>query len=539
MVGDTGSALMLMLSAVGLVLLIACANVANLLAARSLGRRQEMALRVALGAGRRQITMQLIAESIALASIAGGCSVLFAYWAVPAVVSLVPASMNVAALNAVRVDGRVVLFAATVSMATTLVFSMFSALGMRRDNTAGVIVSPGRVTTGTAVRRATSVLVAAEIALAIVLLASAGLVLRSFSNLLSVEPGFSSDHVLTLGISAPSDRYRDVNARAAFQRRVFEAVRAVPTVEDVGAAAVLPLTGNNWTVGFERADRPVPAGQRPPDVGWQSATGGYFKTLRIPLRAGRYFSDADGPSTPKVVIISEAIQQQFFPGESAVGRKMKLGSDEAEIVGVVGNIRRAALTDTPRADLYFPQEQQPSVGTGLLIRTSGEPTAIVPAFRSALRTVDPDMVLRSIQSMEDVLRESVRLTQLTLWLLGMFAISALALAAVGIYGVMSYTVKGRTREIGTRMALGATPTGILWLVLGHGARIAATGTILGLAISFAAGRALRSLLFHTSPADPWALLLAAVLLLATALSACYLPARRATRVDPVRTLTAQ
>ena len=539
MVGESKSALLLMLSGVGLVLLIACANVANLLAARSLGRRQEMALRAALGAGKRQIAMQLFAESIALATVAGGCAVLFAYWATPALVSLVPASLNVAALDTVRVDGRVLAFAVGISLATTVVFSVFSALGMRRDNTAGAIVSPGRVTTGTAVRRTTSAIVGAEIALAIVLLASAGLVLRSFSNLLSVDPGFTSDRILTLEVGASSDRYKEVGARVALQQRMFEAIRALSGVEEVGSAAVTPLTGNNWTVPFERADRPVPPGQRPPDVGWQAASGGYFRALRIPLRAGRYFSPADGPSSAPVVIVSEAIDQQFFPGENPIGRKVRLGKTDAEIVGVVGNIRRAALTDAPRADMYFPQEQQPPIGTTLFIRTSGDPTAIVPALRSALRGVEPNMVMWEIQSMDEVLRESVQMTRLTLWLLGIFAATALALAAVGIYGVMSYMVRGRTREIGTRMALGATPGGILWLVLRHGARIAGIGTIVGLAISFGAGRALRSQLFNTSPADPWILLTASGLLLFTALAACYLPARRATRVDPVRTLAAQ
>ena len=539
MVGDTKPALMLLLAAVGLVLLIACANVANLLAARSLGRRQEMSIRVALGASRGKIVVQLLAESVALAVVAGACAVLFARWAIPALVSLMPASVSLATPESIQIDVTVLLFAAGISLLTAIAFSLFAALGFRRDNTAGTLVSPGRVTTGRAVRRATSTLVAAEIALALVLLTGAGLVLRSFSNLLSVDPGFSAAGVLSADFAAPFDKYRDVGARVDLHQRIFEAVQALPGVEAVGVGVVTPLTGNNWTAGFERADRPVPEGQRPPDVGWQSASGGYFRVLGIPLLAGRLFSPQDGPSAPPVVIISEAIRDQLFKGEDPLGRRVKLGNEDAEIVGVVGNIRRAALTDAPRMDLYFPQEHAPANGITLFVRASGDPRRLGPDLRAALRRVEPAMLVRNIRSMDEIASESVEVTRLALWLLVAFAITAIALAAVGIYGVMSYVVRQRMREIGTRLALGATPGGILWLVLGHGARIAAVGTMIGLAVSFAAGRALRSLLFGTSPTDPWVLLAASATLLATALAACYFPARRATRVDPVRTLAAQ
>jgi predicted permease len=536
MVGDTRSALLLLLAAVGLVLLIACANVANLLAARSLGRRQEMSIRVALGAGRGRLLGQLLAESIALAGVAGTCAVLFARWAIPALVSLMPSSVALAAPDSIRVDAAVLLFAAGISLFATVAFSLFSALGFRRDYTAGTLVSPGRVTTGTAVRRATSTLVAAEIALALVLLTGAGLVLRSFSNLLAVDPGFHTAGVLTANFAVPVDRYREIGARVTLQQRMFAAVARIPGVEAVGVAAVTPLTGNNWTVPFERADRPVPAGQRPPDVGWQSASAGYFRSLRIPLRAGRLFSAQDDPSAPPVVIISEAIQDQFFKGDTAVGRKAKLGDQEFEIIGVVGNIRRAALTDTPRLDMYFSQAQQPSNASTIFVRTTGDTSQLATELRAALRGVESAMLLRDVRSMDEITRESMQVTRLALSLLVAFAAAAIALAAVGIYGVMSYAVRQRMREMGTRMALGATPGGILWLVLGHGARIAIAGTLVGVAVSFVAGRALQTLLFGTSPNDPKILLAAAALLLVTALAACYFPARRATRVDPVKTL---
>ena len=538
-VGDTRPALLLLLGAVGLVLLIACANVANLLVARSLGRRQEMSVRVALGAGRRQIAMQLLAESIALASVAGVAAVACAYWATPALVSLVPASLNLAAAGDIRLDRTVLLFAAGITLLTTVTFSLFSGLGLRRDNTAGRLVSPGRVSTGTAVRRASSALVVVEIALAIVLLSGAGLVLRSFSNLLSTDPGFTSEGVLTLGVAVPPGRYPDAAARSALHQRMFEAIGAIPGVEHVGAAAVLPLTGNNWTVPFDRADKPTPAGQRPPDVGWQSASAGYFRALRIPLRDGRYFGSEDGPAAPPVVIISQAVADRFFRGERAVGHKVRLGTDLAEIVGVVGDIRRAALTDAPRADMYVPMEHAPSTATGLMIRTAGDPSSIVPQLRTRLRSVEPSIVLRSVRTMDEIVRESVEVTHLALWLLGLFAATALILAAIGIYGVMSYAVRQRMREIGTRVALGATPSSILWLVLGQGARVALAGTVIGSLTALGAGRILRGLLFSTAPGDPLVLSAAAALLLATALLACYIPARRATHVDPVDTLAAR
>ena len=536
--GESRGALVQMLAAVGLVLLIACVNVANLLAARSLGRRQEIAVRVALGAGRRQILMQLVAESLALGIVSGACALAFASWAVPALVSLVPASLNLDAGRDIGLDGTVLSFAAAVSIGTSLVFGLFSGLGLRRDTTALTLSSTRGTSGGALARRASAALVVAEIALAIVLLTGAGLVLRSFANLLSVDPGFQSRNVLTLGIVAPPARYPDAPARAAFNRRVFDAIGALPGVQAAGSAAVMPLTGNVWSVPFDRADRPVPAGERAPDVGWQAATGGYFTALGIPLIEGRLFSSAiDGPGSPPVVIVSEAIRERFFDGRSPIGHRVRLGDEEAEIIGVVGSIRRGALTDEPWSDMYFSQEQAADTTMSVFIRTSGDPLALVAPLRAALRDIDPALMVRGVQAMDDVARESVQVTRLALWLLGLFAVTALALAAVGIYGVMSYAVRHRMRELGTRVALGATPGSILRLVMGSGARIAGLGLGIGLLASFVAGRALQGLLFGTPPADPGVLAAAAGLLALTAMAACYLPARRAAKVDPVRTLT--
>ena len=534
MIGDTRAALLLLAAAVGAVLLIACVNVANLLVARGVSRRHEMAIRVALGAGRGRLIVQSLAESLVLAVLAGGAGVLIARWATPALVNLVPASVNLPGLTDVGVDRMVLAFTAVVTLVTTGVFGAVSAFGIRLDNAASALGNPGRMSASAAARKASSVLVIVETALAIVLLTGAGLVLRSFAHLLSVDPGFKVDRVLTLEIVLPAVRYEDATARLAFYTRAFGELGRLRGVESVGSATVVPLTGNNWTVPFDRADRPVPAGQRAPDVGWQAATAGYFTTLGIPLREGRLFAPTDRPGGPTVVIISEAVRDRFFPGERAIGRRI-LGPDGgAEIVGVVGNIRRASLTDRPRADMYFPGEQGPQHTTTLFIRTSGDPAASVADVRATLRAIEPLIVLRGIQTMKDIARQSVEVTTLALWLLALFAVIALSLASVGIYGVMAYAVRQRTREIGTRLALGATPSDIVWLIVGDGIRVAGLGAAIGLAISFGAARANRALLFDTSPADPLTLIAATGVLMVVALTACYIPARRGSRAAPSR-----
>jgi len=379
-----------------------------------------------------------------------------------------------------------------------------------------------------------------EIAFAIVLLIGAGLILRSFSRLLAVDPGFRPGHVMTIEIQVPAGRYNEAPARRALFDRIFSSLKSLPEVSEAGAAVVVPLTGNNWTVGFERADRPVPAGEHPPDVGWQVASGGYFRALRIPLLAGRLFDDRDQLNTPPVVIISEAIQRQYFgPGEGAVGRPIKLGNSNREIVGVVGNIKRAGLRDAPRSDMYFPFEQNPGNGITLFIRTVADPTPALPVLQAVVRSIEPGLIVVESQTMAAILSESVQVTHFALWLLAIFAATALALSAVGIYSIMSYVVRQRTREIGTRVALGATSRDIVWLIMRQGAEIAAAGKVVGLVVALIAARSLASILFGTSTSDPETLGVAAVALAVTALAACYVPARRAAAVDPARTLAEQ
>ncbi|HEX4681575.1 MAG TPA: ABC transporter permease [Gemmatimonadaceae bacterium] len=543
LVGNVKPALILLLSAVGVVLLIACVNVANLLLARSLARRREMAVRMALGAGRARLAVQLITESLALALVAAAVGLLFAIWGSKALVALVPRSVEAPGLSDVHINGAVLAFALGITMLTTLAFGLVAMLTVRLDGAASVLVGAGRTSNAAGVRRVASGLVVAEVALAVVLLVGAGLIMRTFSGLLSVDPGFRYDDVMTMTVGIPADRYRDTVARLGYYRTASAALRAVPGVTDVGQAAVIPLTGNNWTVPFERVEHPVPDGERPPEVGWQVATGSFFTALRIPLLAGRMFGASDVPGGPRVVIVSDAIAKRYFPGENPIGKHLIFGSGSPrrtmEVVGVVGDIRRAGLRDDPRPDMYFAAEQDPPLQTTWFVRTAGEPTKALASLQNALKSIDAKTVFIESASLADVATESVRTTKLVLWLLGVFAVVAVALAAVGIYGVMSYVVRQRTREIGTRIALGATRIDIVWLVMREGVVIAASGALIGLAVGTAATGALRSILFEVSASDPLTLGAATLVLFGAVLAACYVPARRAASVDPARTLAEQ
>jgi predicted permease len=538
MVGDTRRPLTLLAFAVGAVLLIACANVGNLLLVRALGRQQEMAVRAALGASRSRMVGQVLAESFVLAIVSALAGIALAYWGTPALVALVPQSVNAPGLADAGLNVKVLGFAVAVSVAAALAFGLVSAFTSRAPASAA-LASHGRAGVSRHVRRLTSGLVVAEIALAVVLLLGAGLILRSFAGLMSIDPGFQVDRVATFGVALPAGRYPDAPARALFYQRAQASARAIHGVEAIGMAAVTPLTGNNWTVAFERVDRPLPPGERAPDVGWQSASGGYFQALGIPLKSGRLFDDRERPGSAPVVVISEAIEKRFFTaGESAVGHFVKTGTtSSAEIIGVVGNIRRAALTDEPRADMYFPFDGQPGNGITVFARTAGDPTAMLPALREAFRAIEPNVVVLGAGTLAETMAESVWTTRLTLWLLGVFAAIALLLAGVGIYGVLSHAVRLRTREIGTRLALGARPLDILWLVMRWGTALAIAGVVIGGVAGLAAAQSLKSMLYGVTTTDPRVLAGAAALLIVTALAASVIPARRASRTDPARTLS--
>ena len=539
LVGDTKRPLIVLLAAVGFVLLIACVNVGNLLLARSLARHTELALRQALGAGRTRLIAQIMTEGLILAIAGAAVGLLVAWRTVPTLVALVPRSTPLPGLDDVGINPLVMGFALGASVVSALLFSSVACVGLIRNAGRDALSAERRTTAGPGVRRAASVLVATEVALAVVLLIGAGLTLRSFANLIAVDPGFRADGVMTMQVQLPPGRYAQPDARRGVYDRLFAAFEALPGVEVVGAAAVTPLTGNNWTVPFERTDRPVPQGERAPDVGWQAASSGYFTAMNIPLKAGRLFQPSDTPTTPIVVIISEGIQQLFFNGENPIGRQVRLDpKTTAEIIGVVGDIRRAALSDAPRADMYFPFEQQPPPSTTLFVRATGAAEALVPSLRSTLTALEPNATLSEARSLSDIAAQSAAVPNLAMRVLAGFATLALVLSAIGIYGVMSYTVRRRVRELGTRLALGATRRDIVVLILRQAAPVVVAGISIGIAVGLAAARSLGAILYGVTPRDPIALTVAAGLLLITALGASVLPARRAARIDPARTLTA-
>ena len=537
LVGDARTPLLLLMSAVAVVLLIAFVNVGNLLLVRAMARRGELAIRVALGAGSRRLFGQLLTENVVLAGAAAVLGVVLAAWGTSALVALVPKTVGVPALAEAGVNASVLAFAVVITLAAAIVFSVFAAAYAGSRDAANALVSRTRHTMSRGARRTATTMVVVEVALAVTLLVGAGLVLRSFGALLSVDPGFDRRDVTTVALSLPGGPYSPNEARQLFYRQLFDRLGALPGVENFGAAVIVPLTGNNWTSPFERVDRPVAPGERPPDVGWQQASRGYFEALRIPLKAGRFFSPADAGGDP-VVLISEAVQRRFFdPGESAVGKRIKIGSNQAEIVGVVGDIKRATLTEEPRADLYLSFERLVPGGVTLFVRSKPGQTVSFESIRDAIRGIEKNARVESSVSLDEVAAQSAGSTRLVMWLLGVFALVALALAAVGVYGVLAYAVRQRTREFGTRLALGATRGSILGLVLRQGALVAMIGLAVGLVVSVVATQALRARLFSVTPFDPVTLVAAAGLLVVVALVACYVPARRAARVEPARILT--
>ncbi len=535
LVGDTSRALLLMLGAVGMVLLIACANVANLQLARSLARRREMAIRIAIGARTGHLVRQLLLESLALSVVATALGIGAAHVGVWLITGLIPASSTVPGLADAQLDGVVVAFAVLLAVGTSVLFGLLSAVSVRGDQARQVLVTT-RSSLGRGSRRWGSALVVAEIALAVVLLLGAGLILRSFASLMRVDPGFEYESVARITAQLPVGRYGEYGARQAFYQQAFAAVESLPGVRAVGVAAITPLTGNNWTMPFERADRPFGPGERAPEVGWQVASGGFFEALQIPLVSGRLFDDRDGPDGPPIIIVSESIAERYYPEEDPVGRRVETWGGAREIVGVVGDIRRGSLEDEPRADMYLPAEATYGLQTTFFARTDGDAAAALPVVGRALRDIDPDLALLETSTMADVAGESVKVVELMLWLLIVFAGTAIVLAGVGIYGVMSYTVRQRVPEIGTRMAMGATQRDIARLVLGQGAGIAVGGVGLGLLIGLMGTRALESVLFGVSPTDPLTVAAVALAIVGTTLLASWLPARRAASVAPARTL---
>ncbi len=557
-------AIVVLMGAVGFVLLIACANLANLLLARAAGRAREIAVRAALGARRGRLLRQFITESVLLALLGGALGLLLAYWSTDALHLI--SRRTLPRVDEIHVDARVLWFTFAISLATGILFGLAPALYSLRLNLNDAL-KEGMRTTGDGPGSLRSALVVAEVALSLVLLIGAGLMLKSMVRLLHVEIGFDPQHVAATYINLPAQKYRDARLAALFKQEAtakatqffdeaFARVRALPGVESVGAISNLPLTGENWGKSLTLYDRSLPPTIRDlPDMQYRVVAGDYFRALHIAIIEGRAFNESDNATSQKVVVINQTLARRFWPRESALGKQLSVdppvallpkgtappgyeGPPKFTVVGVVVDVHYGGLDAEPRPLVYglHAQGSQGALGLQLVVRAHHDPVALVSAIREQIAQIDRDVPLANLQPLEALMTSQMAQPKLELWLLGSFATLAMLLAAIGIYGVMAYSVTQRTREIGIRMALGAARSDVLRLLLRQGLRLVAIGLGAGLLGALALTRVMQKLLFGVSTTDPVVFGVIAVLLAAIAMLASYLPARRATRVDPLEAL---
>ena len=536
-VGDTSRALFVLLGAVGLVLLIACANVANLLLARAASRRKEIALRTALGASRWRIVQQLLTESVLVALAGGALGLLLAFWGVAALVAAAPDSIP--RLREVGVDGRVAGFTALVSLATGVLFGLAPAIRASRAGLHETLKEGGR--TSAAHGRAGRLLVISEIALSLVLLVAAGLLIRSFARLQDVRPGFEPARLLTFRLSLPESRYATFDKGDAFFDELCARLRADPEVRGVAATSVLPFSGQGGSRSFLIEGRPAPRPEDSTEEQLRIVTDGFFRTMGIPVVKGREFTPRDSLAAPRVAVINEALARKLFPGEEPIGQRVAFDKGTSrwyEIVGIAGNIKHRGLDARDRPELYVPY-RQPLLDSWtvrpmyLTVRTAGDPLTAVAAVRHEVSALDPDQPISDIRTMEERITRSLTGRRFNMVLLGIFAALALILAAIGIYGIVAFAVTERTHEIGLRLALGAQRGDVVAMVVRQGMTMTLIGTAAGIAAALALVRVMSGLLFGVSAADPVTFVSIPLLLALVSLAACYIPARRATRVDPL------
>ena len=536
--GQVRQPLLVLLAVVGLVLLIACANIANLLLARAVGRLREIAIRSALGAGRLRIIRQLLTESVLLALCGGALGLALAWGLVRVLVAASPQELP--RVQEVSVDMSVLAFTFGVSLLTGLLFGMGPALAATRQRLSGFLKEGGRsATTGRAHNRLRSALVISEVALSLVLLVGAGLLIRSFGRLLEVKPGFNGDGVVTMWMNFTGERYADKARSTQLLEQLLPRVAALPGVEGVAVSNDLPLEGDDTTTGVGNADGHAPFERgHQPIIGVHGVNPGYFRAMRIALLRGRELSASDTASSTPVVVINQKLAQDFWPGQDPIGKHLTIMGDKpSEVVGVVENVLQNGLAEPVTAETYVAFSQNPWWPyVSLAVRAKNDPTSVYSAVRSLVSDIDPELPLHDMRPMSKVVAETMASQKLTLWLVGGFAGLALVLAFVGIYGVMSYSVTERLHEIGVRVALGAQGRDVLRLVVGHGMRVAALGLLIGVVGALLATRAMTGLLFGVRPSDPVTYVVIAAVLGLAALAACYLPARRATAVDPLLAL---
>ncbi len=541
-VQNVHTALWVLIGAVGVVLLIACANVANLLLVRATGRRREMAVCIALGARPFDIVRQLLAESILVALAGGAFGLALAWAAVPLLVRL--AGNSLPRSNSVSIDLGVLGFTALIAFVAGILFGLAPARHIWRIDLRETLNETNRGGAVRAVLRTRAALVVSEIALAMLLLVGAGLLFKSFERLSRISPGFSTDHILVANIVRSPTAYSDRNVRLGFFDRLFEQISDLPGVRSVGAASFLPVTGAGPALHFNIQGRPPRSPQEYTIASYRAVSSGYLKALELPLVAGRWIEDRDREGAPAVVVINSSFARTYFPNQSPLGQHLQVGAMPnpdprvpwMEIVGIVADVKQSLASESS-SEMYVPFRQAdlvlPVLTMSLVVRTAGDPLAQTNSIRSVVHNIDPNQPVTAIRSMDENVAQSVSAPRFRTVLLSVFAGIALVLAAVGIFGVMAYSVAQRTRELGLRIALGASRGRVLQLVLAHGVRLTLVGVGIGLVATFLLTRYVSSLLFNVPPYDPMTLVGVVAALIVISLCACYLPARRATLVDPI------
>ncbi|HKO96748.1 MAG TPA: ABC transporter permease [Pyrinomonadaceae bacterium] len=541
LVGETSSMLLLLFGAVGFVLLIACANVANLLLAGAASRQKEMAIRSALGASRWRVMRQLLTESTILALAGGAGGLLLALWGVALMTRLLP--QDFPRLAEINMDWRVLGFTLGASLLTGILFGLAPVFQLAKNDVQESLKESGRgASSSKRHNRLRNTLIVCEVALSVVLLAGAGLLFRSFLQLQSVNAGFTPQQLLTVRLTPSGPQYREDADYMSFYSRVMEETRALPGVQAVGAINTLPLS-KGPTSGFRIEGQPLLTRDKWPSTNYRGVSSDYFRTMNIPIVQGRAFSERDTQDAPLVAIVNQAVVRRDFPDGNPIGKRINLGGNNPqgqpiwwEIVGVAGDVRNLELRQEATPEFYLSALQDTWTGMSVVVRTTVEPASLVPEIRRIVAGVDQSTPVSEAKTMDNIVSEAVTQPRFNLFLLGLFGCIALLLSAAGIYGVTAYAVTQRTHEFGIRMALGAQVGDVLTMILGQGMRLIGVGVVIGLVASFALMRLLKSLLFGVGANDPLTFVAITLLLILVALLACYIPARRATKVDPLTAL---